>query len=38
MDDTKMVSTMNMIMRESDYKKPRMMDQMEYNEIKKEKC
>lgn len=33
--DTKMVSTMNMIMRESGYKKPRSINSMEYNEIKK---
>lgn len=32
-----MVSTMNMIMRESSYKKPTVIVQMEYSEIKKEK-
>lgn len=37
-DDSKMVSPVNRIMRESRYKKPRMVAQMEYNEIKKGKC
>lgn len=36
-DDSKMVSPVNRIMRESSYKKPRMVAQMEYNEIKKGK-
>lgn len=37
MDDTKMLSAMNMLMRESGYKKPRMLHQMQYSEIKKGK-